>query len=376
MRERARVARILVASLRTGEDRAAALARGGDVPGLADAARFHGVVPWVHEAIADEPEVDERLVEELATARHTALRSHLAALAVLDEAATVLDGAGIPWMVVKGPVLAHTIYPRPDLRDYGDLDLVVPRTELGAALDGFERRGHSILVDDWDRLRALGAGQVPVRIRHSVADVHWHLVNWSRVRDAFAIDMDALFARRRTVDVAGRPVPTLDAVDTMLHLTLHAATSGGMRLIWLKDIQLAAATGELDWDQLTRRADEMGLRLAAAVMLRRSRRVLGANVPEGVERALTRGESWPAVVALAERLAPPASSRGGRSVLHLTTRTTRADSRASVRELGSATGVSVRKVMRPRRAGVEDEWSGRDGAAGGERRAFLQQLAL
>ncbi|MGH7542013.1 MAG: nucleotidyltransferase family protein, partial [Gemmatimonadota bacterium] len=237
------------------------------------------MVPWVHEALKDVVGVDAQLLEDLATVRDAALRDHLAALAALDDAARILEGAQLPWMVVKGPALAYTIYARPDLRDYGDLDLVVRREDFGDVLDAFEVQGYPSLVADWDLLRERGAAQVQVRMRHSIADVHWHLLHWSRVREAVTIDMDALFSRRRMVDVAGRPVPTLDPVDTVLHLALHAATSGGLRLIWLEDIEQAVATDELDWDELVRRADETGMRLVAAVMLRRSRRVLGADVP-------------------------------------------------------------------------------------------------
>ena len=87
----------------------------------------------------------------------------------------------------------------------------------------------------------------PARSRSSVGrisvDLHWHVVYKYQDRRWYSIDPDQLFARRRTVDIAGHRCATFDEVDTVFHLALHAAREGCHRLVWLKDIELAVAVG-------------------------------------------------------------------------------------------------------------------------------------
>ena len=49
-----------------------------------------------------------------------------------------METAGVPFLVVKGPVLAALVYERPRVRFYRDLDLIVPRRSFVAALHSLE----------------------------------------------------------------------------------------------------------------------------------------------------------------------------------------------------------------------------------------------
>ena len=58
---------------------------------------------------------------------------------------TALNAAGVPSLVLKGPALANSIYPKPSMRPYGDIDVVCREQDWLAA--------HEVLV---------GAGYIPV----------------------------------------------------------------------------------------------------------------------------------------------------------------------------------------------------------------------
>ena len=113
-----------------------------------------------------------------------------------------LDAAAVPFMVVKGPVLAEVIYPRNDMRSYGDLDLVIHRRVFGDAVTALLESGCDMLDRNWRVIRREMRGQVHMAARFGTcADVHWHLVNRGAVRGSFAIDMDELFARADIVSI-------------------------------------------------------------------------------------------------------------------------------------------------------------------------------
>jgi Uncharacterised nucleotidyltransferase len=64
---------------------------------------------------------------------------------MLCDATDVLHDASIEYRVLKGPVLAHTVYRDPALRSFGDVDVLVRDADFDAAIDelrvlGFHRR--------------------------------------------------------------------------------------------------------------------------------------------------------------------------------------------------------------------------------------------
>lgn len=125
-----------------------------------------------------------------------------------------------------------------------------------------------------------------------LADLHWHLLVTPAIRSRFAVSMDELFERRRTVRLGGSEVATLDPVDGLLYLCLHGSLSGGNQLVWLKDLDQMMDGQATDWDELVRRAVRYRAGLVVAMQLERARVVLGAPVPESVPVALAGNQAW------------------------------------------------------------------------------------
>ena len=261
---------------------------------LAQHAALHRVVPFLAAAVRTSgARASEEAVASLARTHATRTAAHLRVLADLESARAALSADAVPFLVVKGPVLSEHLYPSPDLRTYEDLDLLIPPGSFERAVDAL-RAGGSLLLDrNWALTRADTRGQLHFQLpMGTLADVHWHLLNRENVRDGFAITTDDLFDRSREVDVGGRSIPTLDPVDTLLHVALHAALSGGDRLIWLKDIERALVVDEPSWDDVIERAKAWKAGRSVAITLSRARRSLGAPVPEGVLDALFASRLW------------------------------------------------------------------------------------
>ena len=87
--------------------------------------------------------------------------------------------------------------------------------------------------------------------------------------------MDALFDRAREVTLNGVSVLTFDPVDSLLHLCVHTALSGGVRLAWLKDIERTIASQSLSWDEVVERAGAWGAAAPVAAVIARARRAFG-----------------------------------------------------------------------------------------------------
>src|SRR5262249_17221181 len=101
---------------------------------VGQAAAEHGVTNLLYLSTRGGGDLDSELRSLRGTGDHLNLTHHMKVIGELAAMSTALDAAAIPFMVVKGPVLAEVVYPRNDLRAYGDLDLVIPRQCFGDAI--------------------------------------------------------------------------------------------------------------------------------------------------------------------------------------------------------------------------------------------------
>ena len=322
---------------------------GRDLDGVVDAARYHRVVGWVYRALRDVPGADESVVDRLRGLHRAAARSHLRVTAALATTAEALDGAGVRWLVFKGPVLSECVYRVPEMRLYRDLDLLVARADFGTSLRALEGAGATLLDHNWPLIRRDGYGELNLVERFGTPlDLHWQLLFSRELRDRFPIPVDDVIDRSEEVTVRGRAVRTLDPTDSLLHLAFHAALNGGDRLIWLKDLEQSIAHRSPDWDTFVERAHRWRVQVLVALMLERAQRSVGANVPDGVVEALTPQRGWRALTAGADRLFPAVHSRGGGNPARMLARTAQPTPAGSAVNLGRVLGQRVARLVRER----------------------------
>jgi hypothetical protein len=272
----------------------------------------------VHAVAERLPDLDPTQRASLAASYHFAVRRHLFVLDDLAWVGAVLAELAPDVLVIKGPVLSSLIYARPDLRSYGDLDIVVPAAAFGRAVGLLIDAGATFCEPDWATVVARRHGEVALALPSgTVVDLHWHLIPLGTMRDRFSVPMASVFERARTVSIDGRPYRTLGADDTVVHLALHAVLCGGDRLGWLVDLHqaLSPASGDApDLDAVVATARAWGATGALASQFERLGRTV-APVPGAHERlGSTTARVARAATALADRIQPPERSTGARTV--------------------------------------------------------------
>ncbi|MGE0309544.1 MAG: nucleotidyltransferase family protein [Acidimicrobiia bacterium] len=331
------------------------------LPMLSALARRHLVVPALHDALASALPTDHPAAIELENAHVMSIGNHLRILADLARLAPLLESTGARWAVLKGPVLAEVFYPRPDLRSYDDLDVLVEPGRLGDVVDALEASGAHLLDVNWPLIRSSGRGEITLVLWHgTVLDLHWDLITEQAVRSSFRLDASDLLDRRRQVGVASITVPTLGRGDTLTHVGLHALLAGGDRLGWLADLaaimQRDGALTTLDW----KRTEEQRCTLAVAIMLDRLERVLGDPNASASLATAPRTPAWRRLLARSDRVRPP-ESFPGRLSMRLLARSTRGSTRASVaavfRSVWEEVGTPVLHRTNPwgKRPSVQDD---------------------
>ncbi len=201
--------------------------------------------------------------------------------AALVKLAATLDDHHIDWVVVKGPIVSSRMR-HPEHRAYNDLDVVVVGAQFGRALDVLVAAGADELNRNWAAYVRHEVGEVPMHFGGIPVDLHWSLVGLGAMRRTMRLPTDAMVRRRVMVEVSGpvEEVPGLSPVDELLHLCVHAALSGAVRLDQLRDIAVVASSRPgFDWDSFVHRARSALVAPLVAHALDRTANVLGAPIP-------------------------------------------------------------------------------------------------
>jgi hypothetical protein len=332
-----------------------AYAEGDTLADLEPALFTHKIAPAVYLHLKDDPDVPADIAQLLRDRYSAQMVRQLQVQADVVELAKVLDADGLAWAAMKGPVLAQRLWSRPDLRQYIDLDILVDRRSFGRVLDVLLDAGAEMVDCNWELVRQQVRAEVSLQLPNGTAlDLHWHVVNDAKLRRQFTFRTEEMLARAIPTKIGESLVPALDPVDTLLHLGYHTAHSGGHRLMWLKDVERATADEGLDWDIALRRADQYGVRLALAVVLARTQRVLGfEKPPPPAAFAPARRSAWGWFAASADRWLPapalPADKLSGQVVFKSTRRTTLASVAATLGVVRRRGGPAIDPANNPLR---------------------------
>ena len=90
-------------------------------------AKAHGLVPLVSHFVLNHPQLDcpPAIRDEAKKMRNFALFRNVQLMAMLGKIQKTLEGGGIPWISMKGPVFTEQYAGSPTLRLSCDLDVLV-----------------------------------------------------------------------------------------------------------------------------------------------------------------------------------------------------------------------------------------------------------
>ena len=246
-----------------------------------------------------------RLNEEAAQTEIAALvqfaffRPHLAEL--VETAAR----GGLGLIVLKGAALAETVYARPSLRRFGDLDVLVRRADAARARSVLESLGYIVDPLQWGEV-ITGRDCQANFFKHTergtvVVELHTELVNNDLFFGHVRANEEDLWGRARAARLAGTGAHVLGPEDQVLHLCLHLAGHYLAAPQSLRDIAQVVSAGEVDWGLFVRLARASRAGPACFAGLLAATRLLGAAVPPDVLDALAPSRGRPGLerVALA-----------------------------------------------------------------------------
>jgi hypothetical protein len=281
---------------------------------------YHHVAPLLYhhlQSLAPD-DVPVGILDDLRTRYRGIAARNLKLTLELVSLLKALEQAGATGVVWKGPALAFTVYPSPELRTFSDLDIILRRADRHRARAVLNQRGYQGAPGfrrDEDELFREDAQDATMwnPETHISVDLHWGSV--ARYRAPVA-DFETLWAQKEHCRFHGTDVHVLEPGVHILALCAHGAKHGPFpwpAAKWVTDIEAYLRTYPPEWwDSVMERAQKEGCLRMLLLGLALAGDILDAPLPGGVSAALGR---QPQVQDLVPAIRRRMSGRGNRFTL-------------------------------------------------------------
>lgn len=233
-----------------------------DHPFLVRLAEGHGVRPQLFQCLS---ELSWEAVPELARGslelfRQQHLVRTLTMSSDLHRLAAAFEGKAIPFVAFKGPALAIALYGDLALREFNDIDVLVPEHRLDDAEDVLALLGYRSGQGD----RAFRRAFLAHLRQHAFArtdgeaaiDLHWAL---SGTHVPFPLKTADVWNDLWRMSIGDRDIPTIAGANLALLLAGHGTKEAWKLLKWVRDFALMIDRHrDLDWSEIHRRALAQG----------------------------------------------------------------------------------------------------------------------
>lgn len=266
-----------------------------DWPALLASADRHGLRPLLHRHLgAVAPvRVPKPVLVDLWAGYERGARRNYAMAGELIRVLDALEAEDIPALPYKGPALGCAVYGDLGLREFSDLDILLPARDVTRAKAKLESMGYAsdFRISAAAEEAALNSGaHYHVLLRATggrIVELHW------RTDANFPVERDDAewwrsLGRRPFMGVAVRAFPL---PEMFLVLCLHGSKHRWGALAWLVDIaEMLRANAVSDAAAVAARARAMGAERRLYLGLRLARDLLEAPIPGPLQAGCERGD--------------------------------------------------------------------------------------
>lgn len=234
------------------------------------------------KAHAERLQMPAVLIETLSAHYRKNLLIELRRVADLRRLDATLTEARIPYLVLKGPVLAASVYPDRAARTMTDLDLLIAEDEMSRAMEVLETIGYRVPAQFAGT--EAEAGDAPPLVHDEpgglVLELHSMLDSLPEERAALA----AMLPTARRVSVGhGLMLPTLERGEFFAHVVAHVSKhhrfESELRSLLDVALLLHAEAATLDWEGLDREWQRRGIAEWIALTVTLAHLLLRAPMP-------------------------------------------------------------------------------------------------
>ncbi|MGB3203543.1 MAG: nucleotidyltransferase family protein [Crinalium sp.] len=254
---------------------------------LVKIARRHGVLPLLYWQLKDIcPEVvPTDVLVQLRNSNFANTKKNLNLTVELLKLLKLFQSNNIPIIPFKGPILAISVYKHLSLREFVDLDILVPeefvvRTGEILADCGYQPQFN---LSDAQKQKYISIGNEQM-FRHKdkqvTVDLHWQILPKS-----FKENTALIWASNEQVNFRGNLLPTLSNDVLLLYLCEHGTKHSWSHLKFICDLaELIRCNPNLNWDGILAQSNKIGNQRMLFLGLYLCQDLLGTVLPENISQ--------------------------------------------------------------------------------------------
>jgi hypothetical protein len=263
---------------------------------LLSLAQRHALIPLLYcqlNRVAAEQVPPERL-RELRVRYHNNSALNVLLTGEMVSLLELFDRNQISAVPYKGPAIGIGIYGDLSLRQFADLDILVPEADVWKATELLTERGYQahFNIPARKQSRFVRLGYVRLFQRDddpTIVELHWRLA--PRFFGA-PFDTGRLWQAARTIQIQGVNVRLPLPEDLILMLCIHGAKDCWEKLEWVCGLaELVRSERQIDWQSLLKRATDLGCLKIVTLGILLARDLLEAPIPADVIAQLSQSQT-------------------------------------------------------------------------------------
>ncbi len=254
---------------------------------LLERATYHSVLPLLDRQLQHLPtnRIPPEIVETIRSNCQENSRYNLRLTLELLKLSRLFETRSIPMLSFKGAVLAQLAYESLGLRQFFDIDILIPEVDVVRASHLLMERGYQPQFALTDKQQTV---YNQLRNEHCFwheekqicVDLHWSILPRHY---SFTPDPHLPWSKIDRVDFADRSVATLSPEHLLLFLCAHGSKHNWSRLYWICDlVELLRVNQNLDWEYIESLTGKFGTERMLLLGLYLADRLLGVNLPESI----------------------------------------------------------------------------------------------
>ena len=256
---------------------------------LLQIARRHGVLPLLYWQLKDicPKVVPPNVLAQLQENFSTNAKKNLALTAELLKIIKLFQQNGIPIIPFKGSILAISVYKSLGLREFVDLDILVPEQFVLESskllkLQGYEPDFNISDTQIIDYAKVNNEQMYWHEDKQVTVDLHWELLP-----KRFSSDSTIAWSSKEQVYLGSTAVQSISAETLLLFLCAHGTKHNWSPLKFLIDIaELIRSCPDLNWDLIEEQSEKLGNKKVLFLGLYLCQALLGTVLPDPLVRQL------------------------------------------------------------------------------------------
>ena len=248
---------------------------------------YHGILPLIDRQFQsiDSASIPPAIIATIHSNFNNNFHYNLRLTVELLKLSRLFEQRSIPMLSFKGAVLAQAAYGNLGLRQFVDIDILVPEADVTRASEVLVAQGYQPQFN-------LTAKQQLLHTKIHSEQWFWHQekqvcidLHWSVLRKhyTFTPTEKILWSQLDRVNFTEQSVATLSPEHLLLFLCAHGSKHNWSRLAWICDLaELLRVNRSIDWEYIHSLTGQFGTQRMLYLGLYLAHKLLGTELPPSV----------------------------------------------------------------------------------------------